>query len=605
MESKLTGGQRLRSGLLCIAACICALAIVFTACPQKAQAAQTADRDYLIGAFTYSDANWSDGIYASLDGRTFVNMGDAFSDRGDHKYANDHWCMSCPSIIYRDGYFWMLSSGGSQPWNPGKIPFVVSYSKDLVTWSMPWGFEADVTTAPAGADLSSFDVIAPEWFLDDNGDLYILLSLGYYGEFHGNPTNDEMQPYLLKVNELSAAGDPVKHADGLYYPDNLKWNAGTAVRLDSVCSQERAGTKDNLIDGCIYKEKGTYYLIIKNKGLWNDVFSTTDLMSGSWKKVNPYSITMGYEAPSAVNYNGSYRCFVDGVVGTKPVGTVLAWSKSLSVADWPVSDIQFLKPGGAKQPSRHGSVFVVKAGTDAWNVVHDRLAALGFDDNAQAGLKFSDIAPNTITNKNGIWYLSYLKRAVDEGIMSGYADGSDAFGPEDPITRAQVVTVFYRAYTGKTAATTDNNVDTGFKDAPSGQWYSAAVRWAADNEIVTGFIDPKTGVATEFRPDQPITREQYAAIAYRFTAFAGGDTSIDTEAGYNAAPDKGSVSSFAVTPMKWCFAHGVITGDSVTKMLNPSGNATRSQASKISTVTLDVVRAAAKAQSALVPQNFL
>lgn len=137
---------------------------------------------------------------------------------------------------------------------------------------------------------------------------------------------------------------------------------------------------------------------------------------------------------------------------------------------------------------------------------------------------------------------------------------SDEFGPSGSMTRGMLATVLYR-YAGEPAVTAENS----FGDVKPGAYYENAVKWAAANGIVTGYSDGT------FQPDKSVTREQLAAILYRY---AGSPQEIGTLSGFN---DAGSVSDYAVNAVSWAVKAGIITGNGSSTTLDPQGSATRAQ----------------------------
>lgn len=160
------------------------------------------------------------------------------------------------------------------------------------------------------------------------------------------------------------------------------------------------------------------------------------------------------------------------------------------------------------------------------------------------------------------WYHDGLHYCLDNGLMNGYS--ATAFGPNDSLTRAQVVTVLWRI-AGSPAVT--GTAD--FSDVAADAWYAAAVRWAAEHSIVLGYADGS------FRPNDSITREQFAALLYRYAA---GDATGDAAAldGYS---DAASVSSWAREAIQWACQAGILNG--ADGKLMPQGSATRAQSAAI------------------------
>ena len=163
------------------------------------------------------------------------------------------------------------------------------------------------------------------------------------------------------------------------------------------------------------------------------------------------------------------------------------------------------------------------------------------------------------------WYHEGVDYAIKNGLMNG--TGADTFAPDATTTRAMVVTILYRL-DGEPAVTKD----IPFADVPAGQWYSNAINWAAANGIVNGYGDDKFG------PDDTITREQMAAILYRYASYKG--YSVSDLANLTGYTDAASVSEWASTAMRWAVAEGLIEGTSATT-LSPSGNSTRAQVATI------------------------
>ena len=138
----------------------------------------------------------------------------------------------------------------------------------------------------------------------------------------------------------------------------------------------------------------------------------------------------------------------------------------------------------------------------------------------------------------------YLAAVVRMGLMTGYGDPATGrltgrFGPEDSVTRAQVVTVLYRrANPGSTDTTTGAHAEnaTSLSDNESGQYYTAAVNWAVRTGVVTGYTaGPDAG---RFVPDREISREELATMVHRFAALEGASDSVPDSA-YGGAPDAG------------------------------------------------------------------
>lgn len=175
-----------------------------------------------------------------------------------------------------------------------------------------------------------------------------------------------------------------------------------------------------------------------------------------------------------------------------------------------------------------------------------------------SGLPFGDV-------KSADWFYNDVKYVYEKGMMAGTA--ADVFAPNATTTRAMIVTILYRlegspAVTGTSA----------FVDVPAGQWYTDAVNWAAANQIVKGTS------ATTFAPNDSITREQMAAILYRYAQYKGYD--VTKRADLSGYSDNSQVSAYAKDALAWANAAKLINGVTNTT-LAPQGNATRAQVSAI------------------------
>ena len=162
------------------------------------------------------------------------------------------------------------------------------------------------------------------------------------------------------------------------------------------------------------------------------------------------------------------------------------------------------------------------------------------------------------------WFYEDVAFVYNEGLFSGTS--SVTFSPNANMTRAMLVTVLYRLE-GEPAVSGRS----GFVDVTRNSYYEDAVTWAADNDIVNG-----TGNST-FSPNANVTREQMAAILYRYAQYKRYNTSAsESLTGFS---DAASVSTYAKTPLSWAVAEGLVKGTA--GRLLPKGSATRAQVAAI------------------------
>ena len=163
------------------------------------------------------------------------------------------------------------------------------------------------------------------------------------------------------------------------------------------------------------------------------------------------------------------------------------------------------------------------------------------------------------------WAKEGICFVIENGLMVGTT--STTFAPKDTLTRAMLVTVLYRMAGSPTV-----DAPSGFTDVADGQWYSDAIAWAAANGIVNGVGGNK------FAPSEPVTREQLAAIFFRYAKAEAPEA--DVLSGY---PDAESVSTYARDAMAWAVSTGLVTGSKEADgtYLAPQGLAAREQAAAI------------------------
>ena len=176
-----------------------------------------------------------------------------------------------------------------------------------------------------------------------------------------------------------------------------------------------------------------------------------------------------------------------------------------------------------------------------------------------AALPFTDVADTA-------WYADAVQYVYENGLMTGVSESE--FAPDGTATRGQIVTILWRL-----AGSPVVNYAMRYADMDEGAWYGEAVRWAASTGVVTGYSE------SSFGPNDAITREQLAAILYRYVKTQGqGFTGMwYFPLRYD---DAASISSWADEAMHWCVMKGLLNGTSET-VLSPRATATRAQLAAI------------------------
>ena len=281
-----------------------------------------------------------------------------------------------------------------------------------------------------------------------------------------------------------------------------------------------------------------------------------------WQKnetpVKTWSIT--YVADGGV-INGSYpTSYVEGTVTvlptnvTKPGYTFLGWFTAYS-GGVQVKQIEATETGEKTFYARWQKTVLppppITPGTPSAPVTPAKPAA-------PVGLPFADVSGSD-------WFYNDVRYVYEKGIMDG--TGADRFSPNAPLTRAMIVTILYRME-GSPAVTGTSD----FTDVASGKWFAKAVAWAAANGIVNGY---GSGL---FGPNDPVTREQLAAILYRYAVY-GGMTAVTLEENLGGFADTAQLSAYAIQAMNWAVGQGLINGSG--SNLVPKAQATRAQVAAI------------------------
>lgn len=150
--------------------------------------------------------------------------------------------------------------------------------------------------------------------------------------------------------------------------------------------------------------------------------------------------------------------------------------------------------------------------------------------------------------KAGAWYYDAVMNVADKDLMSG---NKGNFSPAANLTRGMAATVLYRM-SGETTGNAAEAAAT-FSDVNAEQWYAEAVDWAADNGIVTGYNG-------KFNPNANITRQDMAAMLYRYAQYKGDDVSVGEDTNILSYADATTVSEYAIPAMQWAAGAGIISG---------------------------------------------
>ena len=429
------------------------LIVGFTAEPLHVTAAENPD-EIMLGSFWTSEEDTSDTLYVSFDGINFKSIGDAYTDSDPTSASNsiitdspsltprpgtydDRWTVNTlhdPGLMYKDGWFWMVSR--YDPYIDGEKRFapMLGYSKDLVNWSYPNSGSSEnisLSVLPYAKDgtrtNTDWDSVAPDLLLDDDGTVWITVCIGYYGHNHGDEGNNSMMsPYLIKATGLAPGCTEINTRDDKMQYPSVTYSEAVPINLPDE------DLYPNRIDGSLYKENGKYYLSIKRKGVTNEIWSIDDLNdcqdSSKWTLVCSDVVT-GFEGPFLTKYNNTYYYYTDkladfppdnydnktGIFVSRSTGLDQPWSENIRIK---ATDVN-----GNELATRHGSVITI-TDPDAIAVIMKRYKDCGYtyDPNTDKPEPL-DLNGWFYANGNNYWY--------DDGILARskevYDPSSDAW----------------------------------------------------------------------------------------------------------------------------------------------------------------------------------
>lgn len=372
----------------------------------------------MLGMFFNSEEDRTDTLYVSFDGLNFHKISQAFTDTTpydasssiDQQYGRDNAnTLHDPGLQYdkaRD-IFWTNSAWTD---NGSLIP-MISYSRDLITWTAPGsasqtnvrGFVGDLPFDANGnrTNSSNFSCAAPEIFVDDDGSVWFTACLGFYA----NNDADKMSTYILRANNFQVRDTDIT-ASTRYdyrltnYQVHANYSPMYSIDLDSAKTSKKDPANepdllktDNYIDSSLFKDpdSGKYYLTVKRDGVCNEIWESDTLLSlqGQWNLVT-YDALTGYEGPSLTKSNGHYYLYADkladypaldpdGNFGTGDGTRGIYVCTSDDLIHWSnPQKINATSENGSAIPTRHGTVITV-TDPSAIRTVMNAYSAAGYN----------------------------------------------------------------------------------------------------------------------------------------------------------------------------------------------------------------------------------
>ncbi len=272
------------------------------------------------------------------------------------------------------------------------------------------------------------------------------------------------------------------------------------------------------------------------------------------------------------NDDGNYVSEIKGLAEFTN-GELSGWMYTLNGVHSELGVAEQTLTNGDKIVFHYTDDYTVEQGSDKWNDKNHSSSGNGeskettvatpdaaAEDTTVEGLTYNDV--------KGHWALDSIKYVSEKGLMNGTS--SEKFKPNDTLNRAMLATIIYRL-AGSPAVSASGN-GAAYADVTASTWYSDAIAWASANGIVTGYTDGT------FRPDAEITRQELAAMLYRYAGFASYDVTKKNDLA--AYTDKSEIGSWALESIEWANAEALVNGRTEHTIV-PSGTATRAEAATI------------------------
>lgn len=344
---------------------------------------------------------------------------------------------------------------------------------------------------------------------------------------------------------LQAAVDSVKSGKTIKLEQNVAVNTKATVAKTikfEVATNEKTFAKENIVAGA-----NTTVKVTGDASPYTYEFTYTKPSSGSSSGSSSSGKTTYKVTTSSVN-NGGVNASPSNAEKGASITITLSPDKGYKLDKLTVTD------GSGKTVStvkKSDTVYTFTMPASAVTVGVSYAKA----DETPSKTTFNDVSAND-------WFASAVDYVTGKGMMNGTADNT--FSPKANTTRGMVVTVLYRLENQPSTSAAS------FTDVASGAYYANAVAWANANGIVSGYGSGKFG------PNDKVTREQLAAILYRYAQYKKYDVSVGEDTNILSYDDAQSISSYAIPAIQWACGAGVVTGKSGSK-LDSKGNATRAE----------------------------
>ena len=409
---------------------------------------------------------------------------------------------------------------------------------------------------PTGFAVADGDKLSIQHTKNDTVEYYTGTVTEQNGKHLLTFTTNGFSPFVISVPEaaieskvyptLQAAVDSAKNDDIIdLYKDvaaDIKVTVAKTIKFKIATNSKKFDAAKNIVAG-----SNTTVKVTGESSPYTYEFTYTKPSSGSSSGGSSSGKTTYKVTTSAVN-NGGVNASPSSAEKGATITITLSPDKGYKLDKLTVTD------GSGKSVStvkKSDTVYTFTMPASAVKVGVSYVKA----NETPSETKFNDVSAND-------WFASAVDYVTGKGMMNGTADNT--FSPKANTTRGMVVTVLYRLENQPSTSAAS------FTDVASGAYYANAVAWANANGIVSGYGSGKFG------PNDKVTREQLAAILYRYAQYKKYDVSVGEDTNILSYNDAQSISSYAIPAIQWACGAGVVTGKSGSK-LDPKGNATRAE----------------------------
>ena len=343
-----------------------------------------------------------------------------------------------------------------------------------------------------------------------------------------------------------------------------------------ITDSQNSGTSDITVSISVTENTpfcgGSMNLVYDNTLMKAKSYEISELLTGYIANVNlnyaDNTIRFLWAGTEAITAGGGLFTIVFEPVSSDSFETDIMIDK-LKLADENGKKIEAVSEDGHIKYEKETSASTTTGGRSGRSSGASSRTTPEIEENKMDENKTETVKLSFLDVRESDWYYEYVKQAFEKGLMNGISETE--FAPNEKLTRAMFVTILHRM-DGEPEASASP-----FADVEKGSWYEKAVAWANANEIVQGFSE------TEFAPDANITREQMAAIIYRYANYKGIDTeAVMKDTNTLSHNDIFEVSDWAQEGMHYCIAAGIISGDENGNLL-PKTNATRAETATVIT----------------------